>query len=299
MVNKHKSRGASKGAASSAPAPTAPANPTADRPPENLLQVVLRILYSLGRLGQVLLVVLLFCGAALVVWSQIPEQGKLNIINRVLYGSPIVAGYYPSVEIEQSKVKFDFTEWTPKPPAGDAGQCCKVTSDEEMVVRRVQTGAVYLARRVGTSGQKPDFTSSTHQVSYQETSGRIGGTQMSHYELFLDISKAPVNVPFKAHLRSVRYRGFSDKDHEWAAPSVFQPTRLLIIELQFSSSKPGRNFKFGSSAEFDGGNKMQLYPTLGESQNPGVGYYEISGDTLRWTIQYPKIGYSYRVDWDW
>lgn len=299
MVKKQKSRGVIKRSALSNPEPTNPANLAADRPPENLLQLVLRILDRLGRLGQILIAVLLICGAFAFVWSQIPEQGKLNIINRILYGSPIVAGFYPSVEIEASKVKHDFTDWTPKPPVGDASQCCKVTSDEELNARRVWNDAIYLARRVGTSGRKPDFTSSTHHVSYQETNGRIGGTQMAHYEVLLDISKEPLNVPFKAHLRSVRYGGFSDDNHEWAAPAVFQPTRLLIIELQFRSDKIGRNFKFGSSAEFDGGNNTPLYPTLGESLNPAAGYYEISGNTFRWTIKYPKIGYSYRVDWDW
>jgi hypothetical protein len=299
MVKRQKSRGIDKRAALNTSEPIPPTNLAADRPPENLLQLVLRILNRLGRLGQILFAVLLICGALAFVWSQIPEQSKLNIINRILYGSPIVAGFYPSVEIEESKVTHDFTEWTPKPPVGDASHCCKVTSDEEMHVRRLWNDAIYLARRIGTSGRKPDFTSITHQVSYQEATGRIGGTQMSHYEVLLDISKEPLNMPFKAHLRSIRYGGFSDDHHEWAAPPVFQPTRLLIVELHFRSDKIGRNFKFSSAPEFDGGNNMPLYPNVGESLNPDAGYYEISDNTFRWTIKYPKIGYSYRVDWDW
>jgi|GEM_PF-4011281 len=298
MVNKEKSS-VIKRAASSTSKNVDPANLPADRPPENLFQLGLRILDRLGRFRQILIAVLLICGALAFVWSQIPEQGKLNIINRILYGSPIVAGFYPSVEIEVSKVTHDFTEWMPKPPVGDVSQCCKVTSDEELSVRRLWDDAIYLARRIGTSGRKPDFTSSTHHVSYQEAKGRIGGTQMSHYEVLLDISKEPLNVPFKGHLRSVRYGGFSDVNHEWAAPPIFQPTRLLIIELQFRSDKVGRNFNFGSSPEIDGGNRMPLYPTLDKSLNSDAGYYEISGNTFRWTIKYPRVGYSYRVDWDW
>lgn len=288
--------------------PDNPINLKTAKPPETLFQLVL---YTLGRIGgrssQMLIMGILICGAAAFVWSQIPEQGKLSIINHILHGSPSAAGIYPSVEIEESKLTYKFAEWTPVPPGGDATQACKVTTDEDLIVRRVRNEAIYLARRAGTSGKRSDFTSSTHHISYQESNyERIGGSHMAHYEVLLDISKEPVNLPFKAHLRSIRYGGFRDNNHEWASASVFQPTRAITIVIEFNSSKPGRNFQFGSSAEFDGGNNSPLYPTLVQSistdpgrYNPTPGQYEITGNTLTWTLQYPMIGYCYRIDWDW
>lgn len=262
------------------------------KPPDNLLQLVLQLIDKEGYLRRILVVCLLIFGAVAYVWSQVPEQAKLVVINHLLGWSTRPAGFYPSVEIDESRLVFDLTEWTPMPPGGDAGQCCKVTVVENILCRRVDKDAKHLARRAATTGSGIDFNSGTHPISLQRSQEeRMGGPRMARYDVLLDISKEPVNAPFRAHLRSVRYGGFRDPDTEWAASTVKQPTRALTIEVRFPFNKPARNFRFSVSAASDGNNYVSL--------NPPPEQYTITEDAIVWTLKSPKLGHSYRIDWDW
>lgn len=263
-----------------------------DKPPENLFQLLLQFLDKLGRFRQMILAALLICVALAFAWSQIPEQGKLSVINYLVEGPPRRANIYPSVEIERTTIDFDLQEWTPTPPQGDPGQFCKVTVDEHQVSRRLSNEADYLGRRVGTTGTEPNFTSLTHKVSYQKSdSGRVGGPRMTIYDVLLDISKEPVNIPFEAHLRTVRYGGFSDPTSEWAAHTIVQPTRTVTIKIRFPANKPARNFRFSVAGESDRSNYAPVEPP------PDT--YEIKDNTITWTVPNPKLSYTYRIDWDW
>jgi hypothetical protein len=272
------------------------------KPPETLLQLALQILSRVGGWrSQLLIAVVLTCGACAFVWSQIPDQTKLSILDHLVDGSPGNLGVYPSVEIDATTLTYDLSEWTPVPPRGNADQSCKVTTDENLLCRRVRSDALYLGRQAATSGKVPDFTSSTHPVSYHKSSyERIGGPHMAHFNILLNISNEPPNSQFKAHLRSVRYGAFRDPNSEWAAATVCQPTRALTLEIRFPSTKPGRNLRFSSNAEVDGNNYMSIFPLpFGAVNSTPSGLYEIGDNTLKWAIQFPRIGYCYRVDWDW
>jgi len=277
-----------------------------DKPPENLFQLLLYLLNKIGgRFGTALIVGIVVCGGLFFIWGQIPEQIKLSILSRLLSDSSSNTGLYPGVEIDKNTLSFDFAEWTPVPPGGDPSNCCKVTTDQVMQVRRVRSDANYLALRAGTSGKPPVFTSLTHQVSYKKSDDqRVSGPAISHYDVLLDISKDPVAVPVEASLRSVRYGGFINPS-EWAAVNVFQSTREVTLELHFQENKPAGIPTFSSSIEVDGKNSIRLEPIKVDSLDslpsalPLPGAYEIKGNVIRWTIQFPKIGYCYRIDWNW
>ena len=270
----------------------APTSSSTIKLPENFFQLILQMLDRLGRFRQVLITLLLICGAFTFIWSQIPEQGKLTMINYIFNRPSKISAYYPSVEIDESKFIFDLTEWTPVPQRGDASQACKVTTDENLSYRRIHSDATYLARRAGTTGVRPEFRSNTHDVSYKLLSNeRLGGPKMAIYDVLLDISKEPLNTLGKAHLRSIRYGGFSDPKSEWAAHTVMQATRSITIEIRFPLNKPGTNFRFSIAGEFDRSNYVQFQPPTDQ--------YEIKGNTIKWTVLYPKLAYSYRIDWDW
>jgi hypothetical protein len=158
------------------------------RPPENFFQLVLQSLERVGRLKQILIMALLICGALTFAWSLIPEQGQLTVINRIFGRDCNAAGFYPSVEIDETNLIFDLTEWSPAPPGGNSAQCCKITTDEYLIARRIRNDAIYLARRAATTGQLPTFTSQTHSLLVQKSNyERIGGPRMTDFDVLLDI----------------------------------------------------------------------------------------------------------------
>jgi hypothetical protein len=259
--------------------------------PQNLFQLALQILNSVGRFRQILIVTLVICGACFAAWSQIPEQGKLLLVNRLLSrDQKPVAGFYPSVDIEESKMRFDLTEWTPVPKGGDPSQFCKVTTDEHITLRRVQKQGVHLARRAATTGAPPQFRSQTHPVSTQLSADiRAGGPRMTDYDVLLDIGQEPLGRTFQAHLRSVRMGSFRDPNTEWAASTILQPTARVIVEVVFPKAKVGKNFRFSSADMGDGSNYVQV-------EQP---QFEVTENSIKWTIERPKLGLTYRMDWDW
>src|SRR5690349_6123107 len=91
--------------------------------PENFFQLALQLLNSVGRFRTVLIAILIVAAACFAVWSQIPEQGKVLLVNRVLHrDQPPLAGFYPGVEIEETTLRYDLTEWTAVPNGGDRNQ---------------------------------------------------------------------------------------------------------------------------------------------------------------------------------
>ena len=260
--------------------------------PENLFQLVFQFLNRVGPLRKVLLAIIFVFSGCVFLWNLFPDQGKQalvdNLLQRIRRPAPIS---YPGVEIEQQDLRFDLSERVAAQAGANPAECCKVTTDEFLTCRRVQKDAVNLARHAATTGATPTFFSQTHQISVQQASHeRMGGPRMTDYDILLNISGEPLGRPFTAHLRSVRFGSFRNESTEWAAAAVLQPTRILTIEVRFPGGKPARNFRFTMADESDGSNyvPIDLPPQI-----------EVGKDIIKWTIASPKLGYTYRLDWDW
>lgn len=261
------------------------------RNPENFFQLGLHILNSVGRFRKVLMAVGIAAGACFLTWSQMPEQGKLLVVNRLLDRNPApAAGFYPSVDIEESAVNVDLSEWTAVPPGGDRNHFCKVTTLESLTARRIQKSAHDLARRAATTGARPDFYSQTHKLTVQlSDDNRVAGPRMTDYDVLLDISAEPLGRPFKAELRSIRMGSFSDQNREWTATTILQPTGKVTVKVIFPKWKVGKNLRFTRSDMTDGANYVDV-------SEPKI---VVGENSIEWTIDQPKLGYAYRIDWDW
>ena len=200
---------------------------------------------------------------------------------------------YPGVEIVSSLHTVDFTQWTAANGL-DKEQCCEVTWDTEMMVRRVRSDALVFAKRTATTGGEPKFTSKDHPspVYRQVVIDVNRGPVMNKYDVLFDISHEKVDVPFPLHMRTVRHGSFSDPSHEDLYLDIFQPSREETLVIKFSPTKPGRNFRFVRYGNTDGVSEHPFIPAP-EDLDTTV------PNTLRWTVRYPALGNSYKVEWDW
>ena len=219
---------------------------------------------------------------------------KKNMIEYVFDLNPdVVKGaYYPGLSVDENYQLIDLTEWTPAKNASDE-KSCKVTWDYRASVRRIREDVKFFAHRAATTGGTPKFTSETHQIEYEVApEQRTSGPTMTRYNVLLDVEDQELDVLFELQLRSVRYGGFRDPKTEWAATAVVQPTTEVVFELQFPAEKPASNFRFSKSPRIDNRNYSPITPPkdLIDDSQP---------NKLVWKSPYPKLGYAYRVDWDW
>lgn len=262
--------------------------------PDNLFQLFFQLVSKLGNWKTPILVSVAVLGGMFVVFSSLPDSMKKNTIEYVFDFNPdaVKGAYYPGLSVEDNYQLIDLTEWTPaKETSGE--KSCKVTWDYRASVRRIREDVKFFAHRAATTGGTPKFTSETHQIKYEVApEQRKSGPNMTRYNVLLDVEDQDLDVPFEAHLRSVRYGAFRDPHTEWAATAVVQATTQVVIEIRFPVDKPASNFRFSRSPRIDNRNYSPITPSedrLDHSQ-PG---------RLVWKIPYPELGYAYRVDWDW
>jgi hypothetical protein len=200
---------------------------------------------------------------------------------------------YPGVEIVSAKHIVDFTKWTPANNL-DTKQCCSVTWETDMIIRRVRKDALVFAKRVATTGGEPQFTSDTHAppVYRQVIVDVIRGPQMNKYDVLFDISHDSLDIPFHLNMRTVRFGSFKDPIHEDLYLDIFQPSREETLVIHFSPTKPGKKFRFVRYGNVDGISEHPFFPAS-EDIDTNI------PNTLRWTIRYPALGNSYKVEWDW
>ncbi len=200
---------------------------------------------------------------------------------------------FPGVEIVNSNHTVDFTEWTPA-NNNDYKGCCKVTWDTEMQIRRVRKDSIVFAKRVATSGEEPKFTSKTHlPPTYRQVVIDVNrGPVINKYDVFFDISNEKLDEQFPLSMRTVRLGAFKDEKHEDIYLDIFQPSRQETLEIKFNSNKPGKNFRFVQYGNIDGVSEHPFSPKPEDID-------KTIPNTLRWTIRYPVLGNSYKVEWDW
>ena len=246
----------------------------------------------------VAILALLVCGIC-ILWSAMPDGIKETMLTWAWHRvdawvpSPNRVGYYPGVAVEHEQIVVDFSHWS-APHRKDDLMCCKTVWRHTLKVRRVDDEANYIAKRVATSGGEPKIHSSSHNdfeiipVQGQRTSG----TNISRYDVIFDVSSEGLHEEFDLAFTVERLGGFSDDENEWAAVPIMQPTRQMVLKLQFSPDKLPNNLNYRMSTRAERDN----YSDLPNQTPPG----RCSADTLlEWTIDHPQLGYEYRVDWAW
>ncbi len=239
------------------------------------------------------LILLFFAGVMMVFWAMLPEKTQQEMIEGVMSGRILAAGYYPSVSVDSETSVLDLSEWSPSRSGIDVKQCCKATWKQNLQVRRVHNESRYFAKRIATSGEKPEVRSSTHELWVSRVRGqRASGPSMKRYDVLLDISKEKLNVPFALELVTTRYGGFADSQGEWAALAILQPTARVVLTIKFPKNKPPRNLRYSSSTRAE----RSKYQPLED------GTFEVEQTDellLILKIDHPPLGYAYRVDWEW
>lgn len=236
---------------------------------------------------------------AYFVWDALPDQtGHLMLTGawgRVSSWawSPNRVGYYPGVAVDHEQIVIDFSEWV-APRSTNDFECCKTTWQHTLEVRRLDDEANHVAKRVSTTGGEPEISRSSHDlVDLLPVPGqRTGGPNMTRYNAIFDISAEDLRRTFRFEFTTVRLGGFSDVQSEWAAVPIVQPTRRVVLKLQFSSRKPPASVQYSISDRTARDN----YTVVDDDASRGE---RVEDTVVEWTIDHPRLGYAYRVDWTW
>ena len=236
--------------------------------------------------------------AALFVWSSLPDTTRHLLLakgwDRVSSWAwtPNRVGYYPGVAVDYEEIVVDFAEWS-APRSTDDSVCCKTIWKHILKVRRLDEEARYVAKRVATTGGKPEITLASHDLFalLLVPGQRTSGPNMTRYDAVFDISREGLRRNFDLEFTTIRLGGFFDVQNERASLPIVQPTRRLVLKLQFTSEKPPKRANYSMSTRTERDN----YTQLDDLTPPG----KCSDASIEWAIDHPQLGYAYRVDWAW
>lgn len=132
-----------------------------------------------------------------------------------------------------------------------------------------------------------------YQASFKELPHNPppSGQNLAKYGLFIDVSDAPVDESFDLHIRTISWNGYTQESEEWTSLNVKYPTRMASLLVHLPRDKPAKAVVAKQHSHAD--KRLEPYSGL---KKP-----ELSEDKLniRWTIDQPANGKSYRVYWTW
>jgi hypothetical protein len=249
--------------------------PAAEQPPGNPFVLLMSLIWRLPTWARIPISVIVL--VLLAYWAVVPDAKRAELISYAMNGRS-GASLFPSVEYEVANYKIDINS------KGGATWLLNFS------FRRLRQEATMLADMIATSGERPDFRSDTHTVTWRIDPYRPKTLpNLDRYIVMLDISNEQLDVPREANIRYVTPGGFGGATSEWAGVLTLQETRKAIVRIVFQPNKVGSDFRFST----------YQWTAPNDADPLKVDQYRLEGNTLIWEILNPRLNHVYRVDWNW
>jgi predicted acylesterase/phospholipase RssA len=130
------------------------------------------------------------------------------------------------------------------------------------------------------------------QLRTQKEKILSGNAYVVPWELRMDVSGEKLHEPFILNIQALPVDAFVRKPNWWIAMKVVDPMEAASMRIVFPSGLRYRNPAFTN------------YPSNTPSQaETFAGHTFVLADEdpqqLIWTVENPRIGWTYRVEWDW
>ena len=196
---------------------------------------------------------------------------------------------FVGVEVLKQKRFLDLSDWQLVDIKDRDEPISKGIFNDSYELIKVRDDSRYFIGHHGTTGLKIDFSSDSHNIEVKDGLKEImkGLRSLKKYDVYLDISKEPIDSPFFLHLRAIYWNAFNSR---WAATPVMFPTKYLVFSLKFP--KPISSFSLSSFRRASGAVPKPYR---------GKGSANLSNDKtlLKWTVPSPNLNYIYQVNWTW
>ena len=262
--------------------------------PENLFQFFFNLFWRKQSLSiRCIMLTILLLG---IVWISLPDTIKVKVFdsisNYILLVDPEY--YYPPVSFDSVVHNINLSEWTPASDRADKNQHYKVTWETIFIARKLQKTVSVVPHRTGTTGEKPEYTSSTHKYKLVKTQKRPGDVIDEQWTvMFIVPNEIPVHKPFEIRLKTIRMGSFTDKKREWANISIEHPTEKVEVKITFPDWKPAQHFDFMIRSLAPNANSVDL--------QGADSYFFQRNDKVycHWILKHPRLGFAYKIYWDW
>ncbi len=188
---------------------------------------------------------------------------------------------------------LDLSQWQFVPDGKATEKLSPALWTDKLKVRRLREDAKSLCIRHATTGlPTPEFSSSTHHVSFNETTELPQGGPRPKLRIFdacLDVSGEPVGQGFELLLVSKYWNAFNDPQTAWAALPVINPTKVAIFEIYFPNDKPVKTWERREGARDTTASELVTDDAI----------QMIERRVLRWRIDNPQRNWVYKFVWEW
>lgn len=201
------------------------------------------------------------------------------------------------VRVVERKTTLDLSGWK-RTSSRDLQAGSKVSRGLSLVsftLRKTEPGAKYFVHTVSSSSRvEPSIWCDSHPFRVIEAKSQ-GSSNIRQWNVLVDISQEPDDLPFTVNLITTFWNGFQKKSDWWAGNRVLHATEKLTWHVIFPPELPATNVKFRfkdiTSDEIVDLDPTTLKVTPAPSETP---IHE-----LTWTVDNPLPDRSYQVTWTW
>lgn len=197
----------------------------------------------------------------------------------------------PEIQIFERTLLWDFSNWT--------FVDTKIVKKEKRSIVKISTllkasktkpDTKYYSHKIGSSGLEPNINCLSHKCS-EEIVYEVGSENMLHHKIInLDISKENEFDSFDISYDISFFNNFQGRNREWAATITDQNEKRVELHFNFPKNMKVSNFQF-LEYPHNGGVTRDYFQGKIDTLN-------VNG-TFQWNIENPKLGYVYRINWDW
>jgi hypothetical protein len=201
------------------------------------------------------------------------------------------------VRVIERRSTLDLSDWkaTNERDLQTGSKVSRGLSLTSFVVRKTVPGAKYFIHTV-SSGSKTDPSIWCDSHPFRIIRANDQGSSGTHqWNVLVDISQEPDDVPFTVNLVVSFWNGFQKPSDWWSGFRVLHSTEKAIYRVVFPASLPAANIGF-RYRDIAANQMVDLDPAkLAATLTPkGAATQEIS-----WTVENPQPDRSYQVTWTW
>jgi hypothetical protein len=235
---------------------------------------------------------------AFAIWVSLPDETKSTLLKREEQLSKTKS--IDSDPMNTTRVStlrnvgiLDLRLRVPVPPGLEGLRISPVVLTTTLSIERLKPEATEYWYQFSSSKPLVDISCLSHKYTVNpSTSPESTQPTQNIWNVVVDISEAPMEVPFDIVFRTIYWNICTGEDKSWFGRLPRSEENEFIFKIIFPEGKPYRNFELYTRAVGEG---VEKKPYTKERNI----ITDKSGRQIEWIVKNPAMHYSYQIWWDW
>ena len=165
--------------------------------------------------------------------------------------------------------------------------------DRIKVRRHFERASSFCIRHASSGHPTPDFSSSTHTLTVNETTERpVGGSKpkLRIFDVCVDALGEPVNDWFTVEITTTYWNAFNKLDGAWAGLPLPHGATVASFTIQFPQAKPPKEWERREGSRDTDTSELVTDDSVTVTEG---------GRRIKWAIRQPRRNWVYKFAWTW